>query len=79
MAKSKAAVALLGLLAESKEYGVLPAHIPLILDGGTVLVSDPLLICAGIVYCHFEGCIPLKAVLEPLPWPLLRLNRSTDQ
>ena len=61
MAKSKAAVALLGLLAEIKEYGVLPAHIPLILDAGTVLVSDPLLIWAGIVYCH---CTVRWAVLD---------------
>ena len=35
--------------------GVLPAHWPLILDAGTVLVSVPLLICAGFVYCHCTG------------------------
>ena len=33
--------------------GVLPVHLPLVLDLGTVLVSLPRLICAGFVYCHF--------------------------
>ena len=34
------------LLDKIKVLGVLPAHLPLILDAGTVLV------CAGYVYCH---------------------------
>ena len=34
---------------------VLPAHWPSILDAGSVLVSVPLLICAGFVYCHVIG------------------------
>ena len=37
------AVRLLGLLAKIKVSGVLPAHIPLVLDAGTVLVSVPML------------------------------------
>ena len=70
--------------------GVLPAHLPLVLDAGSVLLSVPPLICAGFVYCHCTGmwavldnthgkdCGPFRsrAVVQPLPWPLLLLNRS---
>ena len=35
-----------------KVFGVLQAHLPLVLDAGTVLLSVPLLICTGFVYCH---------------------------
>ena len=38
-----------------KVFGVLQAHLPLVLDGGTVLLSVPLLICTGFVYCHWTG------------------------
>ena len=40
---------LLGLLAKIKMLGVLPAHLPLVLDAVTVLVSVPSLSCAGFV------------------------------
>ena len=43
---------LLGLLAKIKVLGVLPAHFPLVLDAGTVLVSVPPLSCTGLVCCH---------------------------
>ena len=36
-------------------FEVLPAHLPLVLDAGTVLVSVPPLICAGFVYCDCTG------------------------
>ena len=39
----------LGLLVEIKVFAVL------ILDAVTVLVSTPLLICVGFVYCHHTG------------------------
>ena len=45
---------LLGLLAEIKVLGVLPAHLPLVLDAG-ILVSVPPLSCAGFVCCHCTG------------------------
>ena len=45
----------LGLLAKIEVLGVLPAHLPLVLDVGTVLVSDPPLSCAGFVCCHSTG------------------------
>ena len=54
-------VMLLGLLAKIKVLGALPAHLPSILDAGTVLVSDPPLSCAGFVYCHSTG---RRAVLD---------------
>ena len=34
--------------------GVLPAHLPLVLDVG-ILVSVPPLSCAGFVCCHCTG------------------------
>ena len=43
------------LLAKIKVLGVLPAHLPLVLDAGTVLVSVPPLSCAGFVCCHCTG------------------------
>ena len=46
---------LLGLLAKIKLLGVLPAHLPLVLDAGTVLVSVQPLSCAGFVCCHCTG------------------------
>ena len=46
---------LLGLLAKFKMLGVLPAHLPLVLDAGTVLVSVPPVSCAGFVCCHCTG------------------------
>ena len=52
---------LLGLLAKIKVLGVLQAHLPLVLDAGTVLVSVPPLICAGFVCCH---CTRRRAVLD---------------
>ena len=48
-------VSLIGLLAKIKVLGVLPAHLPLILDAGTVLVSVPPLSCAGFVCCQCTG------------------------
>ena len=45
---------LLGLLAKIKVLGVLPAHLPLVLDAG-ILVSVPPLSCAGFVCCHCTG------------------------
>ena len=48
-------VSLLGLLAKIEVLGVLPAHLPLVLDAGTVLVSVPPLSCAGFVCCHCTG------------------------
>ena len=50
-----------GLLAKIKVFAVLPAHWPLVLDAGTVLVSVPPLICAGFVNCH---CTVRWAVLD---------------
>ena len=50
-----------GLLAKIKVLGVLPAHFPLVLDAGTVLVSVPPLSCAGFVCCH---CTRRWAVLD---------------
>ena len=47
--KNLCSFVLLGLLAKIKVAGVLPAHLPLVLDAGTVLVSVPLLSCAGFV------------------------------
>ena len=52
---------LLGLLAKIKVSGVLPAHLPLVLAAGTVLVSVPPLSCAGFVCCH---CTRRWAVLD---------------
>ena len=52
---------LLGQLAKIKVSGVLPAHLPLVLDAGTVLVSVPPLSCAGFVCCH---CTRRRAVLD---------------
>ena len=43
-----------GLLAKIKALGVLPAHLPLVLDAG-ILVSVPPLGYAGFVYCHCTG------------------------
>ena len=51
---------LLGLLAKIKVLGVLPAHLPLVLDAG-ILVSVPPLSCAGYVCCH---CTGRRAVLD---------------
>ena len=48
-------VVVLGLLANIKVFGALPAHRPFVLDVGTVLVSVSPLICAGFVYCHCTG------------------------
>ena len=45
----------LGLLAEIKVFGALPAHLTLVLDAGTALVSIPPLKCAGFVNCHCTG------------------------
>ena len=47
------------LLAKIKVLDVLPAHIPLVLDAGTVLVSVSPLICTGFVYCHCTGRWPV--------------------
>ena len=44
----------LGLVAKIKVLGVLLAHLPLVLDAG-ILVSVPLLSCAGFVCCHCTG------------------------
>ena len=52
---------LLGLLAKIKVLGVLPAHLPLVLDASTVMVSVPPLICAGFVCCH---CTRRREVLD---------------
>ena len=38
-----------------KVFGVLPAHLPLVLDAGTVLVSVPPFMCTGFVYCRCTG------------------------
>ena len=38
-----------------KVFGVLPAHLPLVFDAGTVFVFVPRLICADFVYCHCTG------------------------
>ena len=46
---------LLGLLAKIKVLGVMPGHLPLVLDVGTVLVSAPPLSCVGFVCCHCTG------------------------
>ena len=35
--------------------GVLPAHLPTVLDAGTVLVSVPQLKRAGFVYSHWPS------------------------
>ena len=50
-------------------------------DAGTVLVSVPLLIYAGFLYCHCtwrwtgqDSGIPLRAVVKPLPCPVLLVN-----
>ena len=48
-------LSLLALLATIKVLDVLPAHLPLILDVGTVLASIQLLMWAGFVYCHCIG------------------------
>ena len=55
---------LLGLLAKIKVLGVLPAHLPLVLDAEFVLLSVPPLICAGFAYCH---CTRRWAVLDNTP------------
>ena len=47
--------------AKIKVSGVLPAHLPLVLDAGTVLVSVPPLSCAGYVCCH---CTRRRAVVD---------------
>ena len=36
-------------MAKIKVLGVFPAHLPWVLDAGTVLVSVPLLICAHVL------------------------------
>ena len=41
--------------AKIKVLGVLPAHLFMVLDVGTDLVSVPTLICAGFVFCHCIG------------------------
>ena len=46
---------LLGLLAKIEVFCILPAHWPLILDAGIILVSVHPLICSGFVYCHWTG------------------------
>lgn len=43
------------LIATIKAFGVLPAHLALILDRGTVLVSVPLMICASLMNCPCTG------------------------
>ena len=73
---------LLGLLANIKLFGMVPAHQPLIFDVGTVLVYIPLLICAGFVYSDRTGqWVVLDnthgkdgGVFTPLQWPLLLVN-----
>ena len=48
----------LGLLVTMEVFfgcNAMQAHIPLVLDAGTVSVSVPPLICAGLVYCHCTG------------------------
>ena len=54
-------LSLLALLAKIKVFGVLPAHWPLVLNVGNVLVSVPMPISAGFVYCH---CKKRWAVLD---------------
>ena len=44
-----------GLTARINVLGVFKAHLPFILDAGTVLLSVPSLISAGFVYCHCTG------------------------
>ena len=44
-------LSLIGLLAKIKVLGVLPAHLSLVLDAGTVKESNPPLSCAGFVHC----------------------------
>ena len=51
----------IGLLAKIKVLGVLPAHLPLVMGVGIVLVSVLPLVCAGFVYCH---CTDRWAVLH---------------
>ena len=51
----------LATMAMIKVSGVLPAHLPLVFDAGTVLVSVPPLSCAGFVCCH---CTRRRAVLD---------------
>ena len=50
-----------GLFAKIKALGVLPAHLPLVLDAGTVLVSVPPFSCEGFVCCH---CTRGRALLD---------------
>ena len=45
----------LGLLAKIKLKGVLPAHLPLVLDAGTVLEFVPPLSCAGFLCVTAQG------------------------
>mgnify|MGYP001796036497 CR=1 FL=1 len=48
-------VVVLGLLANIKVFGVLPAHRPFVLDAGAVLVSVSPSICAGFVHREVRG------------------------
>ena len=45
LGEHKYLIQVLDLLAKIKELGVLPAHLPLVLDAGTVLVSVPVEPC----------------------------------
>ena len=38
-----------------KVFGVLPAHLPLVLDAGTVFVFVQPFLCAYFVHCHCTG------------------------
>ena len=74
----------------NQSCGVLPANLALVLDVGTVLVSALLVteLCRfGTLPLHMGvssfrpgllfkilQCIPLRDVLQSLPWPLLLLN-----
>ena len=53
-------LSLLGLLAKIEVLGVLPAHLPLVLDAG-ILVSVPPASCGDFVCCH---CTWRWAVLD---------------
>ena len=50
--------------AKIKVLGVLPAHLPLVLDAG-ILVSVPPLSCAGFMCCHCTGrCVGPTSVIK---------------